>query len=139
MLVGCYFHGCGTIYPMVTYAMDSRATIKKSHPVMGDRWDTLKTQIDGPLTSILTLNTIAHTIGAATAGARVTSLFSSVLWPAEDTVPAGVPVANISFEYPRSDLGWLPGSGELGVLLVFLVASMLFGVAVPVFPGSPCC
>jgi len=63
-------------------------------------------------------------------GARVTSLFSSVLWPAEDTVPAGVPVANISFEYPRSDLGWLPGSGELGVLLVFLVASMLFGVAV---------
>ena len=50
------------------------ATIKKSHPVMGDRWDTLKTQIDGPLTSILTLNTIAHTVGSIGVGKEVAGL-----------------------------------------------------------------
>ena len=40
------------------------------------------------------------------------------------------PIERISFVYPDSDLGWLPGSGILGVMLVFLVASMAFGVAI---------
>jgi hypothetical protein len=35
----------------------------------------------------------------------------------------------VSFVYPESDLGWLPGSGPMGVILVFLVASMAFGIA----------
>ncbi|WP_122054790.1 CNNM domain-containing protein [Vibrio sp. Evd11] len=39
--------------------------------------DKLKTDIDRPLASILTLNTIAHTIGAATAGAQAAVVFGS--------------------------------------------------------------
>jgi len=50
------------------------ATMKKSQPVMGERWETLKTQIDGPLTSILTLNTIAHTVGSIGVGKEVAGL-----------------------------------------------------------------
>ncbi|CAD7703554.1 unnamed protein product, partial [Ostreobium quekettii] len=50
------------------------ATLKKSSPDMGQRWDTLKTQIDGPLTSILTLNTIAHTVGSIGVGKEVAGL-----------------------------------------------------------------
>ena len=38
---------------------------------------TLKKDIDRPLASILTLNTIAHTIGAASAGAHATVVFGS--------------------------------------------------------------
>jgi len=38
----------------------------------------LKSNINQPLTAILTLNTIAHTIGAAGAGAQVTAVFGSV-------------------------------------------------------------
>ena len=50
------------------------ATMKKSQPVMGERWETLKTQIDGPLTSILTLNTVAHTVGSIGVGKEVSGL-----------------------------------------------------------------
>jgi hypothetical protein len=32
----------------------------------------------------------------------------------------------VAFLYPDSDLGWMPG-GPTGVLIIFLVASMLFG------------
>lgn len=50
------------------------ATKKISHPVVGQRWEILKTQIDGPLTSILTLNTIAHTVGSIGVGKEVSGL-----------------------------------------------------------------
>ncbi len=50
------------------------ATMKTSHPIMGKRWETLKTQIDGPLTSILTLNTVAHTVGSIGVGKEVSGL-----------------------------------------------------------------
>ena len=50
------------------------ATLKKSQPAMGERWETLKTRIDGPLTSILTLNTIAHTVGSIGVGKEVAGL-----------------------------------------------------------------
>lgn len=52
------------------------ATLKKSQPQAGERWDQLKTQIDGPLTSILTLNTIAHTVGSIGVGKEVAGLAS---------------------------------------------------------------
>jgi CBS domain containing-hemolysin-like protein len=52
------------------------ATLKKSSPEMGQRWETLKTHIDGPLTSILTLNTIAHTVGSIGVGKEVAGLAS---------------------------------------------------------------
>ena len=56
---------------------------------------------------------------------RTTGL-ATVLWPAEDSL-AGTGLERVSFVYPESDLGWLPGTGVLGVILVFLVASMAVG------------
>lgn len=50
------------------------ATMKKMEPLVGARWEKLKTQIDGPLTSILTLNTIAHTVGSIGVGKEVSGL-----------------------------------------------------------------
>ncbi len=44
----------------------------------GAIWRTYKTDIDRPLAAILSLNTIAHTVGAAGAGAQATSLFGEV-------------------------------------------------------------
>ncbi|KDN29522.1 hemolysin [Vibrio fortis] len=49
---------------------------QQGHPV-AESLDKLKTDIDRPLASILTLNTIAHTIGAATAGAQAAVVFGS--------------------------------------------------------------
>jgi len=49
---------------------------QQAHPA-ADSLAKLKTDIDRPLASILTLNTIAHTIGAATAGAQAAVVFGS--------------------------------------------------------------
>jgi hypothetical protein len=49
-----------------------------------------------------------------------------MLWPAEPRYAPSSPLERVAFLYPDSDLGWLPG-GPVGVLIVFLVASMLFG------------
>ena len=46
----------------------------------------LKAQINQPLTAILTLNTIAHTVGAAGAGAQVAALFGSAYLGAASVV-----------------------------------------------------
>ncbi|MGL6261230.1 CNNM domain-containing protein [Vibrio sp. WXL103] len=49
---------------------------KDGHPA-AERLAKLKADIDRPLASILTLNTIAHTIGAAGAGAQAAAVFGS--------------------------------------------------------------
>ncbi|WP_260261231.1 CNNM domain-containing protein [Vibrio intestinalis] len=49
---------------------------QNGHPA-ADKLSALKQDIDRPLASILTLNTIAHTIGAATAGAQAAVVFGS--------------------------------------------------------------
>jgi hypothetical protein len=62
---------------------------------------------------------------------RVGGFFAAWLWPAEPTT-SGTPFAQIKFAYPERTLpglGWLPG-GPFGVLLVFLIASMAFGVLI---------
>lgn len=58
---------------------------------------------------------------------RVSSALEAVLWPAEDTLPADLGLTAVAFRYPESDLGWLPFSGPAGVLINFVLASMLFG------------
>jgi hypothetical protein len=58
---------------------------------------------------------------------RGRGFISALLWPAEDTFTGSSPFERIAFTYPDRDLGWLPG-GTGGVLLIFLVASMVFGV-----------
>lgn len=59
---------------------------------------------------------------------RVTGFLSALLWPAEDTFPADSGIVNVKYVYPESDLGWLPSHGPGGVILWFILASMLFGV-----------
>ncbi|KII79264.1 CNNM domain-containing protein [Vibrio renipiscarius] len=49
---------------------------QQGHPAE-EKLSALKKDIDRPLASILTLNTIAHTIGAATAGAQAAVVFGS--------------------------------------------------------------
>ncbi|MGD2016600.1 MAG: hypothetical protein PVJ89_00675 [Planctomycetota bacterium] len=57
---------------------------------------------------------------------RVSSALEAILWPAEDTL-AGTGLEKVRFVYPESDLGWLPLSGPLGVLVAFVLASMVVG------------
>jgi hypothetical protein len=59
---------------------------------------------------------------------RVRGAWSAMLWPAEKTFDAASGLKHVSFEYPESDLGWMPG-GPFGIVIVFLVASMAFGIA----------
>jgi hypothetical protein len=49
------------------------------------------------------------------------------LWPAEPGFASDSPFACVAIAYPERDLGWLPG-GEGGILLVFVLASMAFGL-----------
>jgi hypothetical protein len=60
---------------------------------------------------------------------RSRGFFASLLWPAEDSFARSSPFERVSFAYPESRLGWLPG-GPAGVLIVFVVASMAFGLIV---------
>jgi hypothetical protein len=52
----------------------------------------------------------------------------SMLWPAEPHFTSASPFASIAIAYPYRDLGWVP-DGEMGILLVLIGASMLFGFA----------
>lgn len=52
----------------------------------------------------------------------------ALLWPAEPGFEADSPFAAAAIHYPTRDLGWMPG-GELGIMIILVVASMLFGVA----------
>ena len=50
------------------------ASKKKEKPKVGAMLENLKSNLNAPLTSILTLNTIAHTVGAMGVGAQVAGL-----------------------------------------------------------------
>ncbi|MCB8888880.1 CNNM domain-containing protein [Vreelandella malpeensis] len=51
------------------------ARLKDEHPRLHASLDRLKTHIDRPLAAILTLNTIAHTVGATAVGAQAATVF----------------------------------------------------------------
>lgn len=51
------------------------AQLKLSNPKLYERMRLLKDRIDQPLAAILTLNTVAHTVGATGVGAQVTIVF----------------------------------------------------------------
>lgn len=53
------------------------ARLREQRPALGDRLVALKHNLDRPLAAILSLNTIAHTIGAAGAGAQAQTLWGS--------------------------------------------------------------
>ena len=52
--------------------------LRASQPAAAARLHQLKQQIDRPLAAILTLNTIAHTVGAAGVGAESARLFGEI-------------------------------------------------------------
>ena len=60
---------------------------------------------------------------------RVSGFWASWLWPAEDTFGPQSPVAAVKFAYPERNLRLLPG-GPLGILIVFFLASIVFGIAI---------
>jgi CBS domain containing-hemolysin-like protein len=51
------------------------AAMKKRNPSLGEHLNDLKKEIDRPLAAILTLNTVAHTVGAAGVGAQAMIVF----------------------------------------------------------------
>ena len=51
--------------------------LSRDRPGVGARLQALKEDVDRPLAAILTLNTVAHTIGAAGAGAQAAVVFGS--------------------------------------------------------------
>ncbi|WP_153913323.1 CNNM domain-containing protein [Shewanella sp. TC10] len=51
------------------------ANLAKTNPKAAERLDKQKQNVESPLVSILTLNTIAHTVGAAVAGAQAAKVF----------------------------------------------------------------
>ena len=53
------------------------ATQSKNNPKVAKLLSDLKSDIDRPLAAILSLNTVAHTIGAAGAGAQALEVFGS--------------------------------------------------------------
>ena len=55
------------------------ASLKNSGTKSGVLLDRLKTNLDDSLSAILTLNTIAHTIGAAGVGAEILKIFGDKL------------------------------------------------------------
>ncbi len=52
------------------------ALLRKERPVLAKQLEILKSNIDQPLAAILTLNTVAHTAGAAGVGAQAAVVFS---------------------------------------------------------------
>jgi len=59
---------------------------------------------------------------------RGRGFISALLWPAEPMLPSDSVFEQISFRYPEHEFAWLPDGTE-GVLLFFLIVSMLFGLA----------
>ncbi len=51
--------------------------LESEKPTVADRLRELKSDVDRPLAAILTLNTVAHTIGAAGAGAEAAAVFGN--------------------------------------------------------------
>ncbi len=60
---------------------------------------------------------------------RVSSFLLAWLWPAEDTFAGDNPIGHVKFAYPERSIPWMP-DGPLGVILLFFVASILFGVLI---------
>ncbi len=58
------------------------ASLKRKRPKIGKDLEDLKNRINRPLTSILTLNTVAHTMGAMGVASQVSLLFGGAVWEA---------------------------------------------------------
>jgi hypothetical protein len=52
-----------------------------------------------------------------------------LFWPAEPSFDSNSSFRTIAMHYPSRDQGWMP-NGEAGIITAFVVASMIFGLAV---------
>jgi len=60
---------------------------------------------------------------------RVSSFWLAWMWPAEARLDGSSPLERVYFAYPERDLAFLPG-GPFGILVVFFLASIAFGLLV---------
>lgn len=86
LAVGCaiIISAMCSVFEAVLYSLSIAHVelMSESHPRQAGIMKRLKENIDQPITAILTLNTIANTIGAAVAGAAAVAVFGqgSLLW-----------------------------------------------------------
>jgi CBS domain containing-hemolysin-like protein len=73
-----------SVFEAVLYSLSPGQVelMQEKHPQQAEIMRAMKENIDQPITAILTLNTIANTIGAAVAGAAAVAVFgqNSLLW-----------------------------------------------------------
>jgi CBS domain containing-hemolysin-like protein len=73
-----------SIFEAVLYTLTTSQVelMKETHPRRAKIMAEMKENINQPITAILTLNTMAHTIGASVAGAAAVGVFgkSSLIW-----------------------------------------------------------
>ncbi|HHD57037.1 MAG TPA: DUF21 domain-containing protein, partial [Desulfobulbaceae bacterium] len=73
-----------SVFEAVLYSLSPGQVelMREKHPQQAEFRRAMKENIDQPITAILTLNTIANTIGAAVAGAAAVAVFgqNSLLW-----------------------------------------------------------
>jgi CBS domain containing-hemolysin-like protein len=101
------------------------SSAKQSGRKWADRMESLKTDIDRPLSAILTLNTIAHTMGAAGAGAEYARISGNT---GEAIFAAGLTLAILIFtEIIPKTIGATFANqlaGFASVALVFMIAAL---------------
>ncbi|MFQ3201807.1 MAG: CBS domain containing-hemolysin-like protein, partial [Zhongshania sp.] len=88
-------------------------------------WRQYKTDIDRPLAAILSLNTIAHTVGAAGAGAQATALFGAAYFGLISALLTLL-ILVVSEIIPKTlgALFWRQLSAPCAIILRFIVWSM---------------
>jgi len=121
-----YPDGIQTMGPLVRSAFDGVAfqEIAATAPVDGK----IEMKIDGKLVGSKEI-VAGERRPKMMQPTRTASSWLAWLWPAEPTFDEASPIQSIDFEYPNRNLHWLPGGSE-GILIVFFVASLLFGVAI---------
>ncbi len=75
--IGCSFYCSVAEAVLLSITPSFIATLAEKKPKVAARLEGLKSNIDRPLAAILSLNTIAHTIGAAGVGAQVVALYGA--------------------------------------------------------------
>ncbi|VFQ44168.1 CNNM domain-containing protein [Desulfoluna butyratoxydans] len=100
--------------------------VEKKSPKAGKRLNDYKQNIDRPLAAILSLNTIAHTVGAAGAGAQAAAVFGSQYVGVISAVLTLL-ILIVSEIIPKS-LGatyWKQLAGTVSLMLSYLIPPML--------------
>ena len=103
------------------------AGLKETHPRRAATWQILKQDnVDRSLAAILTLNTIAHTVGAIGSGAKATAVFGSAYFGIFSAVMTLL-ILFLSEIIPKT-LGavhWRKLSGPTAIFIKILLKSML--------------